>query len=522
MQQEASLLLQLRDSHFGKVLPTKKMADWPTCSPFFYFSRMELPLKLNKTTSIILQIIAFTFLLACKPVAAPKEDAIHQESTPTKELPSIQSELPEKGIVHSSLSASFDPAVSYAIYIPKSCKTGKKWPFLLLFDPQGNGKLPLNNYKEIAEKYGIVLIGSNTSKNGNDRVQTNRIVQTLLMETFKHYPSDSTRIYCGGFSGGGRVAVMAKTFYPQLKGIISIAAGSLPDPSKTCRYIAIAGRQDFNYREVVEAGKKLKSSGNPYAILLHNGIHEWSPADVMNKALLLLDADAMRNNTLAKNTQPFSELAKESIQEAGSLERSGDIISAVDQLSFALECLNGIAVDDALRKNLEQLKSSPLYVRKQKEASELDAEQDILVRQYLQKVGAPIEGWKDDISKLNTEMSNLKDSPRFFMLKRMLASVSIQCYMLCKQNINADLTKAAYLSELYLLVDPSNKESNYYSAIIYARNNQRDQALRALDNSVKYGFTDKQLLLQESALQKYQSVQQFKDILNKIDQAQYR
>ncbi len=483
---------------------------------------MEIPFKIKKSTSILFQILAFNFFFACKPVAAPKEDAVNQETTTVKESPSINAEIPEKGVVHASLSTAFDPSVTYAIYIPQSCKTGKKWPFLLLFDPQGNGKLPLNNYKDLAEKHGMVMICSNTSKNGNDPVQTNRIVQTLLMEMFKRYPSDSTRIYSGGFSGGGRVAVMAKSFYPQLKGIISIAAGSLPDPSKTCRYIAIAGRQDFNYREVVESGKKLKSSGNPYVVLFHNGIHEWSPVDVMNKALLLLDADAMRNNTLAKNKQPYTELAKEAVQEAGSLERSGDVISAAEQLSFALECLNGIAADEALSKYYEKLKSSPLYKKKQKEAVDLDAEQDVLVRRYLQKVGAPIEGWKKDIAQLNSEMSNLKDSPRSFMLKRMLASVSIQCYMLCKQNINGDLAKAGYLVELYLLVDPTNKESNYYSAIIYARNNQRDQALKALDNSVKYGFADKQLLLQESALQNYQSVQQFNDILNKIDQAQYK
>ncbi|MEP7265552.1 MAG: hypothetical protein ABI772_13685 [Bacteroidota bacterium] len=486
---------------------------------------MERSKSYRKTINILFRVLAFLVLSACKPAAAPipVED---QQPLPAvivegSTVPATENTLPDKGIIHPALKCAKAEDVTYSIYIPQSCKSGNKWPFLLLFDPQGNGRKPLELYKDLAEKHGIVLMCSNTSKNGNTPVITNRIIYSLFVEINKQYPADTNRIYCGGFSGGGRVATMCQATHPELKGIITIGAASLPANAKSLRYIAIAGRQDFNYREVVETGKNLNAKNNDAVLLFHNGIHEWCPVLLFDKALLLLDADAMRAGTLTMKTEYLLKEAVEARQDAGAMERSGDIRTAADRLAFAKICLKDISTDKKLDEEYQKISSSPLLVKANKDAVALDQEQDQMTSLYLQKVGEPIAKWKDYITKINAELVSTKESPRHFMLKRMMSTLSIQVYSSAKQYIyGTDLSKAAYLSELYLLIDPTNKEAHYFSAILAARNNNPSKVFDELEQSVKYGLADREKLMNEKDFQSYHSDEKFNKILREVELAQ--
>lgn len=478
----------------------------------------------RKTINILFQVLAFLVLSACKPAAAPlpAENApAVLTSTESSPAPADEKTLPEKGIVHPSLKCAKNEAATYSIYIPQSCKDGGKWPFLLLFDPQGNGKKPLELYKDLAEKHAMVLVCSNTSKNGNDQAVSTKIIQSLIAEITKQYPADTTRIYSGGFSGGGRVAVMCQQFYPKLKGIITIASASIPANVKILRYIAVAGKQDFNYREVVETGKKLNAKSNDAILLFHNGIHEWCPILLMDKAFMLLDADAMRAGTLAVDDKRFLVEAIEARQDAGAMERSRDIKGAYERLAFMKVCMKDIATDKSLDTEYGRLSASPGLKQAEKDAVALDKEQDQLASQYLQKVGEPIAKWKVYISRIDAELVTTKESPRHFMIKRMMATLSIQVYMSAKQYIyGKDLSKAAYLSELYLLIDPTNKESHYFGAIMAARNNTPAKMFDELEESVKYGLADREKLMGEKDFQKYHSDEKFNKIVREVEMAQ--
>jgi hypothetical protein len=478
---------------------------------FFYFSSMEC-FRYRSLATTLIHAFVIICLTSCKPSAAPRIDPSASESQP------VQKTIPEKGVVHASLPAASDAGVTYSIYIPQSCLNGERWPFLILFDPQGKGKKAVNRYKDLAETHGWVLLCSNTSKNGNDPVESNRIIQALTREVIKEFPSDSSRIYTGGFSGGARVAVTAASVYPSMKGIISIGAASMPGTANNCRFIAVAGRQDFNYREVKETEKKLNATRKPNAVLLHNGIHEWAPVMVMDKAMLLLDADAMRGKNLPARKDVVAEEAKEAVQDAGSLERSGDYTGAVDRLAFAKECIRDIAVDKLMSDYYNRLTQAPAFEKNKKTDADLDKEQDRLVSSYLQKVGAPLTEWQTDMKKLNAELDRINGSARFYMLKRVMASLSIQCYMMCRQYMkDADAKKAEYIVSLYKIIDPDNKDAWYYSAILAAKKGQQAEAVAALEASVRNGFTDKDMLMQEPAFMKLHTLPKFSNLVTTIE-----
>src|SRR5487761_2262382 len=73
----------------------------------------------------------------------------------------------ETGKVIPHVVCKADAGQSYALYIPAK-GNHELLPVIYFFDPHGDGSLPLNKYKALADEYNFILIGSNNSKNGND------------------------------------------------------------------------------------------------------------------------------------------------------------------------------------------------------------------------------------------------------------------------------------------------------------------------------------------------------------------
>jgi hypothetical protein len=59
-----------------------------------------------------------------------------------------------------------EPDQTYALYLPSSCDARRTWPAIFAFDPAARGQLPLECFRESAEKYGYIVVGSNISRNG--------------------------------------------------------------------------------------------------------------------------------------------------------------------------------------------------------------------------------------------------------------------------------------------------------------------------------------------------------------------
>ena len=141
------------------------------------------------------------------------------------------------GVIHEKIACAGDQEKSYALYLPGKTSPpalpqtgggveGKTlYPVLIAFDPHGDGKLPLTIYKDLAEKYGFILIGSNDSKNGLSAGAVKEIVAVLMQEIRTVYPVDTNRIWLLGFSGGARVATAAAMSQVKVKGVIACGAG---------------------------------------------------------------------------------------------------------------------------------------------------------------------------------------------------------------------------------------------------------------------------------------------------------
>src|ERR1041385_5546673 len=138
-------------------------------------------------------------------------------------------QTPAAGTVHSPVPVAAQPSNSYALYLPSGYSTAKRWPLLLIFDPFARGEVSVKLFREAAEKYGFILVGSNNSRNFEDPSSAIRLLWTEVKE---HYAIDPRRIYTAGLSGGARVAAsVALACKGCIAGVIANSAG-LPTGAK--------------------------------------------------------------------------------------------------------------------------------------------------------------------------------------------------------------------------------------------------------------------------------------------------
>ena len=105
-----------------------------------------------------------------------------------------------------SLGAQITDSDSYAVFVPSRYNAQRAWPILYILDPGARGKSAVEIFAKAAEAEGVVVVGSNKSRNGPN--EPNYLaIKEMMEDTHKRYNVDDSRIYFAGFSGGSQLAL---------------------------------------------------------------------------------------------------------------------------------------------------------------------------------------------------------------------------------------------------------------------------------------------------------------------------
>ncbi len=201
-----------------------------------------------------------------------------------------------KGQVIDPVVCLHDPVQSYALYLPSTYRAERYWPIMYCFDPAGRGSVPVFLFKEGAEKYGMILVGSHNVRNGPWKVIL-QAAQALWRDTHARLAIDDNRVFAAGFSGGARAASgLGKMLSISLAGVIG-CGGGLPEWLSPADVAAIPwfgtlGIHDFNYREMQELEGTMRKQGTPCRLQVFQGDHSWPPRKLALEAFTWLIARA--------------------------------------------------------------------------------------------------------------------------------------------------------------------------------------------------------------------------------------
>ena len=410
----------------------------------------------------------------------------------------------ETGKVINHVICKDDPSQSYALYIPKKGNS-EALPVAYFFDPHGDGSLPLDKYKALADKYDFILTGSNNSKNGNDWATAESIWSTLFNDTQKRLKINANRIYLCGFSGGAKVVTYIGLHDSEIKGVIANGAG-LPDivnaGNFSFSFTAIAGEGDLNMTDLVAIANRLEQTQTRHRIIFFDGIHEWAPESTMNIAFAGWQFDAMEKKIIPFNNEFIGNYITESKKRIDEYLKATDYLKADKECKLSMNMLDGLSSDANWFKEKDvALKSNPAY-QKQWQAKQnlLTKEQNLKNEYEKQFQDGDMTYWTRTINDIASRAK--ATTAEGDMYKRLKAYLSLAFYSISNQFIksNQDADAQNFVS-LYKFIDPANSEAWYFSAILNARSKNAKATEDDLLKAVADGFNDKTRLMQQPEFQ---------------------
>jgi predicted esterase len=151
------------------------------------------------------------------------------------------------------------------LYLPSNYTPDRRWPVIYAFDPFARGKVPVELYKDAAEKFGYIVVGSNNARNGPGTEEM-AAAEADWADTHRRLMIDKDRVYTTGLSGGARFATSFALYcYTcSIAGVIAHGATypvkeGIPANDHFLYYVAI-GDQDFNYPEVAALREKKEAN----------------------------------------------------------------------------------------------------------------------------------------------------------------------------------------------------------------------------------------------------------------------
>jgi poly(3-hydroxybutyrate) depolymerase len=443
-----------------------------------------------------------------------------------------QTESIPRGQIVERVEALNDSSQSYALYVPANYTPDRKWPVLYAFDPGARGRVPVERFKEAAEKYGWIVAGSNNSRNGPWTVSVNA---WNAMQTYTHqrFAIDEERMYATGFSGGARAAVRIAIACKCLAGVLANGAGFpvdlAPSPQMHFVFFGAAGVDDFNYPELRNLEEPLTKAGISHRIQTFDGRHEWPPVSVATAAVEWMELHAIKAGKRPLDDGFINTMWQQLLSDAKTLEEAKKYYETYQLYLSMAESFNGLRDVAQIETKVKQLSDSrEVKAAIRDEQAQIRKQRDLEGQLNSLMAGAPVnqseEGFDPNnhlqaiLSDLRKQSSTPDDSTQRRVARRVLDGLFIG---LIEQGISLLQTEKNYSESIKRLklateVNPDRSGAFFYLAWAYAANRDKKKSLQFLSKAVEKGFSDAAMITANKAFDSIRNDPEYQQIMARL------
>jgi dienelactone hydrolase len=437
-----------------------------------------------------------------------------------------------RGAVVAKVSSLSDPNQSYALYLPSSYSPDRSWPIIYVFDPVARGTVPLELYKEAAEKYGYIMAASNNSRNGPATLQM-AAAEAMWQDTHQRLAIAKERMYAMGFSGGARVATLFALYCGtcSIAGVIAQGASyptvRAPAADDSFLYYAAVGDEDFNYPEIMSLRAKKEEQGAQFRVKTFSGTHQWAPPEVVEDAIQWLEAKAMQSGKEKPNPSFIQQQVAKLQAEAGRAGQSGDTLGQYYALRSLLFDFKGLIDVSRFQGQLETVKTSKAYKQARHEEDQEIAKQRLLTATALSDISQLGEQTAQETGlaeqRIISVFSDLRRQAKSNQRNRLVYLRAInQLYI---EGIEAgqqafrnnELERAADYFQLIADAVPDQSGPLLLLAETRVKTGNRKAALKALEKAVKRGVKSPDALTNDPELAPLAAEPAFQKIVQSIN-----
>ncbi|MGE4287130.1 MAG: hypothetical protein AB7E36_00460 [Salinivirgaceae bacterium] len=404
--------------------------------------------------------------------------------------------------LYTNQTSNNDSLVNYSFYLPAGYNGKDALPVVFFIDPKGNGTLPLNNYKDLANKYGYILIGSNLIKNSLPASYTSALFEALLNEARSRFLIDEKRLFTSGFSGGAKLAILFAQQYREIIGVAACGA-SLPLMSNhepTYYYVGIVGDKDFNYLESYQTFSVFDQKGYDYTAVIFNGSHEWPPLTSFEAAFTGFEIYSTKTEITTKNDTWLNKLWDQMQDSIQAQKKRGDYFSQQQTLRQASRWFYGLKSIKDLRQQEIKVQNHPDFIKLVNKKQRLIKKEVSLRTEFIRAIEQrDLDWWHSEVENIRKTITN-EDHEVALVSERLLNYISMASYMLTKTDLDDGKLDEAYKKiQIYQMVDSQNPDA-YLMAARYFMLMEDTEAMSAnFDKSKTLGFTDFETYKKESS-----------------------
>jgi len=249
--------------------------------------------RIQRVPLLAIAILLVGALLAAESVAATRGTGtdLKIETTPLELLGEEQAAVYEKILTP-------DKPVSWQVYLPGN-DAGKTPGVFVYVSPMDSGEID-PRWREVMDGRNLIYISANDMGNEIPSIRRMVMANLAVIALAKDYRFDPGRIFVSGFSGGGKVASLLATQYPEVfTGAIYICGvyfwkeDQTPDVERVLgnRFVFLSGSRDFNRMQTRRVQKRYIEAGARHTMLIivPGMAHRRPDAAYLTEALLFLD-----------------------------------------------------------------------------------------------------------------------------------------------------------------------------------------------------------------------------------------
>jgi predicted esterase len=330
-------------------------------------------------------------------------------------------DLPTGQIV-DSVECALDAAQHYALYLPSNYTPSRQWSVILAFDGGARGRVPVERYRQAAEKYGYIVAGSLNSRNGPWEVSMNA-AKAMTADVKARFSIDPQRVYTAGMSGGARVAMKIAIESRQIAGVFASSAGfpnefiaRVPFP-----VFGSAGTDDFNHLEMYQLDRRMTSA---HRVLYFEGGHTWLPAELAMQAVEWMELQAMKSGLRPRDTALLDAWFAARVERIDALKDNAETLRTLLHLIADFEGIEDVGkfADRAARLLKQQDVRDALSEESKNEERELQVQGELFELRDRWYNGASFTKLKERVTALLAQSKSADDSEDRRIARRVIAN----------------------------------------------------------------------------------------------------
>ena len=249
--------------------------------------------------------------------------------------PTVAAAEPILGKRYDQLALLDFPDQHYALYLPEGARE-RPFPLLVVLDPRGRALDALERFLPTASRLGWIVASSYESRSDEGSERNAQTLPALLTDLQKRVVVNDRRVYFAGFSGTARAAYTLAVALGEHAGGVIANCGGLPPGEEATKhdfaYFGATGTLDFNYAEMSRLESAFARLGMARRFEVFAGEHSWGPPEMMRRALLWLELQAMKKKLRPQDPALIAELLALDLARAEALPEALARFEAYEQI----------------------------------------------------------------------------------------------------------------------------------------------------------------------------------------------